>query len=209
MTTWMTWVPNGTAIHAQWTKWNRAVFRIRMGVHLLGWETFFWKCQQRYYGAQSSFTLHQFFCSIGIRYGQIQMKYCAPTSHKGIHIYSQTRTRTPTVHMTKWMTAFRPLVGPREGRGDVATSDFVPSSRDPRERRATGGYTQVNKALHTCTLWYRGGGGFSMGKFLPAKIPPGKNSATIVKSDGKNCATLFHGEGQGLRSALLIEGDTT
>ena len=48
-----------------------------------------------------------------------------------------------------------------------------------------------------------------MGKFLPGKIPPGKNSATIVKSDGKNCATLFHGEGQGLRLALLIEGDTT
>ena len=32
---------------------------------------FFWKCQQRYYGAQSSFTLHQFLCSIGICYGQI------------------------------------------------------------------------------------------------------------------------------------------
>ena len=48
-----------------------------------------------------------------------------------------------------------------------------------------------------------------MGKFLPGKILRGKNSATIVKSDGKNCATLFHGEGQGLRSALLIEGDTT
>ena len=46
-----------------------------------------------------------------------------------------------------------------------------------------------------------------MGKFLPGKIPRGKNSATIVKIDGKNCATLFHGEGQGLRSALLIEGE--
>ena len=55
----------------------------------------------------------------------------------------------------------------------------------------------------------QGGEKFSMGKFLRGKIPPGKNSATIVKSDGKNCATLFHGEGQGLRSALLIEGDTT
>ena len=54
-----------------------------------------------------------------------------------------------------------------------------------------------------------GGGDFSTGKFLPGKIPPGKNSATIVKSDGKNCVTLFHGEGQGLRSALLTEGDTT
>ena len=53
---------------------NRAVLRIRMGVHHRC-ETFFWKCQQRYprgyYGAQSSFTLHQFFCSIGICYGQI------------------------------------------------------------------------------------------------------------------------------------------
>ena len=55
----------------------------------------------------------------------------------------------------------------------------------------------------------QGGEKFSMGKFLPGRIPPGKNCATIVKSDGKNCATLFHGEGQGLRSALLIEGDTT
>ena len=55
----------------------------------------------------------------------------------------------------------------------------------------------------------RGGGGFSTGKFLPGKIECGKNSATIVKRDGKNCATLFHGEGQGLRSALLTEGDTT
>ena len=54
-----------------------------------------------------------------------------------------------------------------------------------------------------------GGGGFSMGKFLSGKIECGKTSATIVKSDGKNCATLFHGEGQGLRSALLTEGDTT
>ena len=42
-----------------------------------------------------------------------------------------------------------------------------------------------------------GGGEFCTGKFLPGKIPPGKNSATIVKSDAKNCATLFHGEGQG------------
>ena len=48
-----------------------------------------------------------------------------------------------------------------------------------------------------------------MGKGLPGKIPPGKNSATIIKSDGINSATLFHGEGQGLRSALLTEGDTT
>ena len=55
----------------------------------------------------------------------------------------------------------------------------------------------------------QGGEEFSTGKFLPRKIPPGKNSATIVKSDGKNCATLFHGEGQGLRSALLTEGDAT
>ena len=48
-----------------------------------------------------------------------------------------------------------------------------------------------------------------MRKFLPGKIPRGKNSATIVKSDGKNCATLLHGAGQGLGSALLFEGDTT
>ena len=34
-----------------------------------------------------------------------------------------------------------------------------------------------------------GGGKFSTGNFLPGKIPPGKNSATIVKSDWKNCAT--------------------
>ena len=64
-------------------------------------------------------------------------------------------------------------------------------------------------SLRPFTRGVQGGEKFSMGKFLPGKIPPGKNSATIVKSDGKNCATLFHGEGQGLRSALLIEGDTT
>ena len=33
---------------------------------------------------------------------------------------------------------FRPLVGPREGRGEVATFDFVPFDGDPRERRDEG-----------------------------------------------------------------------
>ena len=35
-----------------------------------------------------------------------------------------------------WVTShFRPLVGPREGRGEVATFNFVPFDGDPRERR--------------------------------------------------------------------------
>ena len=63
--------------------------------------------------------------------------------------------------------------------------------------------------LHSTPCELQGGGGFSTGKFLSGKIECGKNSATIVKSDGENCATLFHGEGQGLRLALLTEGDTT
>ena len=53
------------------------------------------------------------------------------------------------------------------------------------------GFTARVSCPFACRPHYRGGGEFSTGTFLPGKIPPGKNSAT-----------LFHGEGQGLRSAL-------
>ena len=66
--------------------------------------------------------------------------------------------------------------------------------------------TNAKKEEIFSDMSYKGGGG---GGIWYGKIFARKNSATIVKSDGKNSATLFHGEGRGLRSALLTEGDTT
>ena len=54
-------------------------------------------------------------------------------------------------------------------------------------------------------LWLPGGGGY-YGKFFVLTNLLRKTSAMILKSDGKNCATLSHGEGQGARWALLTEG---
>ena len=55
----------------------------------------------------------------------------------------------------------------------------------------------------------QGGGGGGTGKCLSGKNSCGKMPPQSLKSDGKNCALLFHGERQDLRSALLTEGDPT